>query len=520
MKHSTTNDGPIWGDPPITRGSRLAEDARADACVVGAGIAGMSTAYELVRQGKSVIVLDDGPVGGGQTGRTTAHLASALDDRFFTLEELRGIEAVRLAAESHAAAIDRIEHITRQESITCDFERVDGYLFNGGPAGDDVLNRELATLRRANLATVEPMLRAPIPSFDTGPCLRFPGQGQFQPLRYLHGLAEAIQRGRSRIFQGARAERIQGGSPATVTTKAGPVIEAGAVVVATNIPVNDLLAIHTKQAAYLTYALAAHVPKGTITRALYWDTLDPYHYVRLHSAEQSRSIGRKSGEWLIVGGEDHKTGQADDGQDRHGRLEAWARERFPMIERIGARWSGQVVETLDGLAFIGRNPLDTPNVFVATGDSGMGMTHGVIAGMLITDLILGRENPWTWLYDPSRRPLRGLLGFVGETLNMASQYRDWFTGSEVDSLQKIPNRSGAVIRSGLQKLAVYRDETGEFHAFKATCPHLGCIVRWNDSAKTWDCPCHGSRFACDGRVINGPANRGLGVVAEASLAHR
>jgi glycine/D-amino acid oxidase-like deaminating enzyme/nitrite reductase/ring-hydroxylating ferredoxin subunit len=492
--------------PPLT------EDPKADVCVVGAGIAGMTTAYLLARAGKSVVVLDDGPIAGGQTRRTTAHLSNAIDDRYFEIERLHGGQGAGLAAESHTAAIDRIETAVRDEKIDCDFERLDGYLFLPPGGSPEVLDRELAAAHRAGLTGVERIPRAPLDFFDTGPCLRFPRQGQFHPLKYLAGLARAIHRGGGRIFSGAHAEGVEGGAPARVRVRGGRVVTAGAVVVATNTPVNDLVAIHTKQAPYLTYVIGARVPRGSVSRALYWDTLDPYHYVRLQPAADGTAAGVSgpgAGDVLIVGGEDHKTGQAEDQAERYARLEAWARERFPMAGPVEFRWSGQVLETIDGLAFIGRNPGDAPNVFVATGDSGMGMTHGTIAGILLTDLILGKENPWAALYDPARKTLRAAAEFARENLNVLRQYGDWLTGGDVASPDEIAPGKGAVIRRGLTKVAVYRDEQGILHERSALCPHLGCVVDWNDAEKTWDCPCHGSRFDRCGRVLNGPANRDL-----------
>jgi glycine/D-amino acid oxidase-like deaminating enzyme/nitrite reductase/ring-hydroxylating ferredoxin subunit len=489
--------------------SPLAADVRVDVCIVGAGISGLTTAYLLTREGKSVAVLDDGPLAGGMTEVTTAHLANALDDRYFEIERLHGETGARLAAESHTAAIDRIEAIVEKENVDCDFARLDGYLFLSPGEKEDLLDRELAAAHRAGLRDVEKLRRAPLASFDTGPCLRFPNQGQFHPLKYLAGLTRAIERDGGRLFTNTHADRIEGGSPARV--QAGShVVTAGAVVVATNTPVNDLVVIHTKQAPYMTYAIGARVPRGSVTQALYWDTEDPYHYVRLQALNQ-RGEGGNDGEWdlLIAGGEDHKTGQADDTKERHGRLEAWARERFPMMEQAGFTWAGQVMETIDGLAFIGRNPMDKDNVFIVTGDSGMGMTHGTIAGILLTDLILGRENPWETLYDPSRKTLRAAGEYAKEGLNVAAQYADWVSGGDVGSVDEIAPDSGAVLRRGLTKVAVYRGAQGELHERSAVCPHLGCIVDWNASEKTWDCPCHGSRFDKLGKVINGPANTDL-----------
>ncbi|MEK6324183.1 MAG: FAD-dependent oxidoreductase [Acidobacteriota bacterium] len=490
----------------------LTEDTHTDVCIVGGGIAGMTTAYLLAREGKSVVVLDDGGIGGGMTGRTTAHLSNAIDDRYFEIERLHGEKGAQLAAKSHTAAIDRIEAIVAEEGIDCDFERLDGYLFAPPGVSKKVLERELKAAHRAGLINVEHVERAPIDSFDTGSCLRFPDQGQFHPLQYLHGLARAIKRDGGRIYTGTHASEVEGGGTSRVETSNGHTVTAEAIVIATNTPINDIVTIHTKQSPYISYVIGARIPLGSVTKALYWDTLDPYHYIRVQrvSAENDDDF-----DVLLVGGEDHKTGQADDGQQRYSRLEAWARERFPMIEDVKFRWSGQVMETVDGVAFIGRNPGDPRNLYIATGDSGMGMTHGTIAGILVTDLIMGRECSWASLYDPSRKTLRASLEFARENLNVAAQYvGDYLTGGDVDSVDEIAPGEGAIIRRGLEKIAAYRDERGILHQRSAVCPHLWCIVSWNTSEKTWDCPCHGSRYDQYGRVINGPANSDLAIVGE------
>jgi Rieske Fe-S protein len=212
---------------------------------------------------------------------------------------------------------------------------------------------------------------------------------------------------------------------------------------------------------------------------------------------------------LLVGGEDHKTGQADNAEQRWAGLEAWTRKRFPMAGATEYRWSGQVMEPIDGLGFIGRNPLDKPNVYIATGDSGNGITHGTIAGILLTDLIVGRENEWATLYEPTRKTLRAAARFAKENLNVAAQYAELMTGGEVESVEQIARGSGAVIRRGLRKIAVYRDEQGNLQERSAICSHLGCVVRWNATEKSWDCPCHGSRFDRSGIVLNGPAIHNL-----------
>jgi glycine/D-amino acid oxidase-like deaminating enzyme/nitrite reductase/ring-hydroxylating ferredoxin subunit len=486
----------------------LAGDASADVCVVGAGIAGLTTAYLLTREGKSVVVIDDGPVAGGETSRTTAHLSNAFDDRYYELERLHGERGSRLAAESHTAAIDLIEQIVNEERIDCDFERLDGYLFVPPGESTEQLGEELRAAHRAGLTEVEYVERVPYEAYDFGAALRFPYQGQFHVLKYLRGLTAAITRAGGRIHTGTHAQEIEGGEGAHVLTADGFRVSASSIVVATNTPVNDRVAIHTKQAPYRTYVVGARVARGSVPRMLLWDTPDPYHYVRLQAVEGAG--GSDSHDVLIVGGEDHKTGQAEDFDARFGRLEEWARERFPMIEGVEFRWSGQVMEPVDGLAFIGRNPLDSDNVLIATGDSGQGMTHGTIAGRLLTDLIVGRDNEWAALYEPSRISLKAGVEFAKENLNVAAQYADHLTGGEVESEEEVAAGEGRIMRRGLRKVALYRDDSGALHEFSAVCTHLGCVVAWNDKEKTWDCPCHGSRFDCaDGHVVNGPAINGL-----------
>ena len=496
MRSDTGRTDSLWmtTSPPLVL-PPLAEDLRTDVAVIGAGIAGITTAYLLALEGRQVVVLEDGAVGGGETGRTTAHLSNALDDRYHVLERLHGQEGARLAAASHAAAIDRIEAIVGAEGIECDFRRLDGYLFVPPGQSLEVLDAEFEAARRAGLE-VRMVPRAPVTSFNSGPCLLFPRQAQFHPLAYLNALVGAIQRRGGRIFGGAHVTGVEAGPPAAVTTEAGHTVTADFVVCATNTPVIDWLVIHSKQAPYRTFAIGARMRPATVPAALYWDTADPYHYVRLQ------------GDLLIVGGEDHKTGQEDDGYDRFAYLESWTRERFPIGE-VEYQWSGQVMEPVDGLGYIGRNPGDKGHILVATGDSGHGMTHGTIAGILLTDLILGRPNPWQPLYDPSRKSLKSAAEYVKENVNVATQYLDYVSPGEVRSVDEIRPGQGALVRQGLTKLAVHRDEHGALHSLSAVCTHLGCIVHWNSLEGTWDCPCHGSRFGIDGAVLNGPAVVGL-----------
>ena len=505
MKDESQASTSIWMATANTPSqARLKESIRTDVCIIGAGIAGLTTAYLLGREGRSVVVLDDGLIGGGMTGRTTAHLTNAYDDRYLEIEKLHGAEGARLTAESHTAAIEKISEIVTVEKIDCDFEWLDGFLFGATPDAAELLEDELAAAHRAGLTGVEKVARAPLASFDTGVALRFPRQGQFHPLKYMDGLAKAIMRDGGRLFGKTHAAKIEGGEEALIETTDGSVVKSEVVVVATNTPVNDRVAIHTKQAPYVTYVIGVVIPKDSVTRGLYWDTGDPYHYLRLQ---------RENGyDVLIVGGEDHKTGQANDGTERHARLEQWTRERFPQMTEVKYRWSGQVMEPVDGLAFIGRNPLDEDNVYIATGDSGQGMTHGTIAGMLLTDLIQERENKWEDLYSPSRIRLKALPEYASENINVAGQYADYVTAGDIKSESELKPGEGAIMREGVSKIAVHRDRDGRVHKLSAVCPHLGCVVAWNSTEQTWDCPCHGSRYSAEGRVYQGPANSDLSEV--------
>lgn len=503
MKTSSGHTLSWWADTPLDFSApMLRDDTTADVCVVGAGIAGLTTAYLLGQENVHVVVLDSGTLVSGETARTTAHLSNALDDRFYNIERWHGREGAYIAAESHGAAIDLIEKIAREENIECDFRRVDGYLYGAEENSNETLKEELEAAHRAGLRDVA---FAPAPNFvNLGgtQCLRFPRQGQFNPMRYLHGLIGAIDSQEARIFGSSRVVEIEEGTEVVVKTENGYKVRAKSLVVATNSPINNRVALHTKMAPYRTYVIAAKVPPGSVPLGLYWDNLDPYHYVRL--AESSGTL-----DTLIIGGEDHKTGQEAHTDAHFENLEKWARLRLPQIQEVTHRWSGQVMETIDGLAYAGRNPGSPENCYVITGDSGMGITHGTLAAKLVTDLIQNRSSRWESVYNPSRITLTAGMTFAEENFNVARQYLDWGKPSASTEVDEIPLNSGRVIQSGLHKLAIFRAPDGTVHEMSAVCPHLGCVVHWNDTEHTWDCPCHGSRFDATGDVLNGPASSSL-----------
>ncbi len=482
--------------------AELAKNLTVDVCVIGAGISGLTTAYFLLQEGKSVLVVDKNQIGSGETGQTSAHLSNALDEHYSQLEILFGKSGARLAAESHTTAISMIESIVHKEKIDCQFERIPGYLFHDKVNKPD-LNNELAAAYRAGLENVRLVQRAPLPKMSERSVLVFPDQAQFQPLHYLVGLAHAVKLMGGEIYGDTTVtELIEKNDSVEVTTLGGHKIQCQSVVVATNSPFNDRVKIHTKQAAYRSYVIGIPVPKNSVEKALYWDTEDPYHYVRVASAASGEE------DFLIVGGEDHKTGQDHAQNEHYENLYAWAKQYFEVTKPAMFQWSGQVMEPIDGLAYIGLNPGDK-RTFVVTGDSGHGLTHGTIAGRLLTDLICGRENSWTALYSPARKNIKAAGTFFTEGMNTALQYTHLLRPEAAVDEAQLALEQGAVVNVGMKKVAIYRDSDGQLLKYSAICPHLGCVVQWNNTEKSFDCPCHGSRFDCHGKVLNGPATTDL-----------
>ena len=538
MAHTKGLTHSVWMDEisGLSQG-RIGRDMVCDVCVVGGGIAGLTTAYLLAQEGRSVVLLEKDLLASGQTERTTAHLSNRIDEGLVAVEQVFGLGGLRHAVQSHSAAIDFIEKLCADNTLHCDFERVDGYLFPGSNATSVNLDKELGAARHAGIVGTEYVARAPLGKFNTGPALRFPNQAQIHPTKYMAGVAKLAKLAGVNIYSHTSVVDVSNNSPqAVVKTNHGFKVTAGSVVVATNSPIHCRQTLHTKQSSYTTYVIGAAIPKGSVAPALYWDTDDPYHYVRVvPSRGDGTLLGTEVSTYdiLLIGGEDHKTGHHPEGFSPFDHLEIWARERFD-IDHVAYRWSGQVMETLDGLAYIGHNPGQNlssrsgknENVYLITGDSGMGMTHGTLGAILIRDLIVGRENPWQEIYNPARVKLATAKEFLRKNIKVAGDYFDWVKPGVVSSVGDIAVGEGGVVRAGIKPVAVYRDSSGMTHEMSAVCTHLGGIVHWNATEKSWDCPCHGSRFDAMGSVISGPANadlhpvnKGFGNGKPAAFAH-
>src|SRR5581483_3365565 len=340
----------LWMDVDVFPDApSLSKDVQCDVAVVGSGIAGLSTAYELAGRGRSVVVIDRGKICGGMTARTSAHLAPLCDDLMSEMKSLRGIELAKIFYESQAAAVDRIEAIAKNEQIACDFRRLDGYLFQGNDMTADIIDTELDVLREVG-APVARIVGVPLAGADKRHGLRYPKQATFHPLKYLAGVALACARRGVRFFATSPVLDVREENGGVTLRTERAVVRSGHAVVATNASIADRVVLHTKTAPYRTYVVAFALPRGALPDALYWDTEDPYHYVRIQPGEKGQ------GDYLLVGGEDHKSGEADDADARFARLEKWIRPFVPKLGAVTHRWSGQVLDTVDYAGFIGRNP--------------------------------------------------------------------------------------------------------------------------------------------------------------------
>lgn len=476
---------------------RLAGDRDVDVAIVGAGVSGLTAAAVLAGRGLRVIVLERDRVGSGETGNTTSHLTEAVDARYQSLIKDFGLEGARLVQQSKHEAIERIEAFAR--ALRVGFARTPGYLYTERERDLDFLAKELDAAQRAG-CPAEWVDDVPLP-FPTRGGVRWDAQGQVHATEYLFALAkEAATRGVD-IFEHTIVTNVQEGEPCRIEVDGG-VVRAAAVFVAANVPVNNRVLLHTKIAAYRSYAFAAEVEPGYL-RGLFWDTDDPYHYTR------PQDIGDK--QFLIIGGEDHRTGEEKDTDARYRALVDYAQARFP-IGPVRYRWSGQIIEPVDGLPFIGPNS-GSSHVFVATGYAGNGITYGTLAGVMFADYVQKQPNRYAALYDATRvKPLASAYDYVAENaLFPAHLLKDRLTSANADvkAVDDLRPGEGGIFAGDAGKIAVCRDERGQLHGCSPVCTHLACDVAWNRAEQTWDCPCHGSRFSPDGKVINGPATAAL-----------
>ena len=472
----------------------LTRDLDIDIAIIGGGVTGLTAAALLGRGGLRVAVFERERIASGESGNTTSHLTEAVDARYQTIIKNFGLDAARLVRESKRDAIARIEALAASAKESR-FERSPGYLYTEQAEHVSFLADELDAARQAG-CEVQWIDDVPLP-FATSGAIRWDAQAQVHAGAYLGALANEAARAGVEIFEHTMVKNVHEGEPCHLETEAHR-ITARQVLVAANVPVNNRVLLHTKIAAYRSYAIAIEMEPGFL-RGLFWDTADPYHYTRPQAVDGKH--------YLIIGGEDHRTGEETHTEVHYENLVEYTRLRFPGGP-VTYRWSGQIIESVDGLPFIGPNS-GSSHVFVATGYAGNGITFGTLAGMMFADYVAGRTTPYAELYDATRvKPVASAYDYVAENVAFpAHLLKDRLTNTNVDvkSLDDLRPGEGGIFAGDEGKVAVCRDRDGALHAVSSICTHLACDVAWNVAEQSWDCPCHGSRFTPDGKVINGPA---------------
>jgi len=479
----------------------LANDIEADVAIIGGGITGISAAAMLTAKGKNVVVLEAHSIGKGSTGYSTGNLYATVGERLSSIDSKHGEEAMLQVVDSRTFAINFIEEQVNKYNIDCEFQRVPWHLFttNSAKGDNEEVEKEFDTAHRANLEAINSVpYTFPFPDVSTITSINH--QAQINPYKYVLGLAENLDTGKCRIFEHTKVLNVEDGSPCIIHTDKARV-RAKQVIMATHSP-KGIYEAHTEMEVYREFALAAKIRGPLPVEGIYWHVNDSYQY-------STRPYSNEEGNFLIIIGEPYLVGTVNHTEECLLKVEQYLYEHFD-VESIVYRWAAQNYKSADGLPYIGTSPLES-NIFIATGFKADGLVYGTLAASIITDSIFGVENDWSKLYNPKRfTPLATAKQFIKENMNvMTSLVKDYFFYGEVDELKQIKAGEGKTLKLADEKVAAYRDENNELHIVSSVCTHLGCIVHFNSAEKSWDCPCHGSRFTIDGEVIEGPAYKNL-----------
>lgn len=474
-------------------------DIHVDIAIIGGGIVGLTTAYLLKEAGfSSIAVIEAGHILRGVTGHTTAKVTSQHHLIYDRLISKFGKRQAQQYAESNQAAIEKIDSIVNSRQIDCDFVRKPAYVYAGSGDSTGKIRNEVQAARQLGLpASFEEKL--PLP-FETYGAVRFSNQAQFHPTKYLNALAGEIHGDGCHIFEKTRALKIEGENPTTVTTDKGTVT-AQKVIQATHYPIHDKPGMFFQRLYQSrSYVLGIRI-RDPFPEGMFINVEEP--------ARSLRSQRTDGGELVLVTGEGHRTGEEENETVHYQNLEKWVRSIYS-VDSVDYRWSTQDTISVDHVPYIGRLTSDNDNIFLATGFKKWGMTTGTVAAMIITDMILGKSNPWEEVYDPSRfKPVESAKTLISQAIEATKG----LVGDRILPTHKeasdIAPGGGAIVKIEGERVAAYRDQNGALHTLDPSCKHMGCIVSWNDAERTWDCPCHGSRYNATGEVIHSPAVSGL-----------
>ncbi|HKG02003.1 MAG TPA: FAD-dependent oxidoreductase [Conexibacter sp.] len=491
----------LWVDtaPAPRLHPQLDGDVRADVCVIGGGFVGITTALLLAEAGASVVLLEAGRLAGGTSGYTTAKVTSQHGLIYDALRSKHGAETARRYGEANEAALAWISARVERDGIECDFRRRSAYVYVTDASDRAQVEREAEAAIDAGLpATL--VEETPLP-YAVEAAVRFEHQAELHPRRYLFALAEKLTAlNGAHVFERSHAVEVGGHEGRQVVKGPGGRVLAERVVVATHYPFLDRSLAFARLSPARSYAIACRIAGR------------PPDGMHISGAGPTRSIravplsGGTGEELLLVGGEGHKTGTESDTELRYERLEAFAREHWD-VRAVEHRWSAQDPSTPDRLPYVGRLTPRSDEVLMATGFAKWGLTNGTAAALLLADLCLGRKAMWADLFDPNRLTVRQSLPKVAkENAQVAVRFvGDRLRHAERRPIEQLRPGEAAIVERDGKQVAAARDGDGTLHAVSARCTHLGCLVSWNDAERSWDCPCHGSRFDVDGTVLEGPA---------------
>lgn len=471
----------------------LENDIEVDVAIVGGGITGITSAYLLAKEGKKVAVLESHELAGGTTGDSTGNLYKMVDKRLHHIQSKWDEKTARAVAQSRAAAVELVEALVKEYDIKCDFKRVPWYLFSETNKEDETIEKEIITAKDYGIKA-DSLHELPIP-VKVSSAIKVEGQAQFNPAAFVRGLAEKIESEKCKIYENSNVHHIEKGKNLVLSTQHGKVT-ANKVILATHSP-KGIYGVQTAIYPYREYAVAAKLNSGDYPDGIYWDTEATFH-------TSMRTYNNDTGKYVLVLGGHHKVGQEDHYERFFDKLEEQAHKYFD-VSGIEYKWSAQHYKPADGLPYIGESSDD--GIYYATGFSTDGLTYGVLSAMIFKDLLNNRENQWADLYKAGRfTPVKSAKNYIKENINVAKQYLKDLPGkAEAERFSEVRPGEGKVVEVDDEKWAVYKDETGQVHCCSAVCTHMDCIVDWNDAEKSWDCPCHGSRFEATGEVIEGPA---------------